>query len=625
MASISSKSRLDKQSRPKFNRRKLKRGTSSFHGSKHKYSFKTPSHSTNSRRRKTAKVSKLRNEAHGLQRTKHRLRLMKIARRLTRKDVQCLLFVAGGIIPKEVAKKVCSGLELFQQLEWCESLWLDKHSQLKEWLQCIGRQDLASKLLGLQHGASDNSTPVETHRFLLLKISNHLSTDEIQQLLFLCPSIPEASSEEIKEGYKLFCELENQEVLGPHNYGYLVQRLEHIGRIDLAKLLVVETGVPDVPSSLKGPNQTLDHIFYVKQTQYIFYRNELSRLTANDHEWRVMIKTTWEDMKHIFAMDTPIVHQWPCFHDQIDTETAKIDPRLISLTLQSISTFAAGYHAHIQTRAESKSFDVDALKPHVEECLDSFTQFNKVLMPTRWNVSSRRRIQERQAERKDPVGTPANNACRCVTDICSGLMDSHQLNNIIAEVGCKLRTIESVTYSAWAYVPMLQWLAMLVHMVRFCRLDITKYLHDLVSVIDTHKNHISQSYGMLTEILGKEVMKTVDPLLNNMPFQASQLSPPNTTSYNHPNTILTPFYTFMISLFAQANGYPIDYPEVGKKLIEILFSDKIYNCQTHYSIDAVRKMAQAMSAEVETLKQSVEKACSSFAQRAIIEKLFNPS
>lgn len=290
MASISSKSRLDKQSRPKFNRRKLKRGTSSFHGSKHKYSFKTPSHSTNSRRRKTAKVSKLRNEVHGLQRTKHRLRLMKIARRLTRKDVQCLLFVAGGIIPKEVAKKVCSGLELFQQLEWCKSLWLNKHSQLKEWLQCIGRQDLASKLSGLQHGASDNSTPVETHRFLLLKISNHLSTDEIQQLLFLCPSIPEASSEEIKEGYKLFCELENQEVLGPHNYGYLVQRLEHIGRIDLAKLLVVETGVPDVPSSLKGPNQTLDHIFYVKQTQYIFYRNELSRLTANDRSRDIL----WE-------------------------------------------------------------------------------------------------------------------------------------------------------------------------------------------------------------------------------------------------------------------------------------------------------------------------------------------
>ena len=535
-------------------------------------------------------------------------------------------FVCGysDAIPKEVAEKVSSGLELFQQLEWCKSLCQNKHSQLKEWLQCIGRQDLASKLSGLQPDG-DGSKLVETHRFLLLKISNHLSYDEIQQLLFLCPSIPEASSQEIKEGYKFFCELENQEVLAPQNYGYLIQRLEHIGRIDLAKLLVMETGIPDIPTSLKSPSQTLDHIFHVKQTQYIFYRNELSRLTANYHEWGVMIKTTWENMKQIFAMDAPMIYQWPYFHEQIGTKTAKINPRLVSATLQNISTFAAGYHAHVRTRAESKSFHADAVKPYIEECLDSFTQFNEALMPTQWNVSSRQRIQELQAERKDPVGLPANSACRCITDICKGLMDSHQLNSIIAEVGRKLGTIESVTYSAWAYVPMLQWLAVLVHMARCGRLDVSKYLHDLVSVIDTHKNHIAQSYGMLMGILGKEVMKIVDPLFKNMPFHASHPSSLDSTPYNHPNTILTPFYTFVISLLAQAHGYPVDYPEVGRKLIEILFSEKIYNRQTHCSIDAIRKMAQAMSAEVENLKKSIEKACSSFAQRAIIEKLFNPS
>ena len=261
------------------------------------------------------------------------MRLLNIAQRLTRKDVQCILFVAGDTIPKEIAKKIHSGLELFQQLEWHNSLCLNNP---KGWLQSIGRHDLASKLPELQHeGCNDLSLccdeegkrkHVDVHRFLLLRISNCLSNAEVQQLLFLCPSIPEASSHKSKEGYKRFRELENQEVQGPKNYSYLIQCLEHIGRIDLAKLLVIETGlIPDTPSSLKSPNQTLDHILHVKRTQYISYRYELSRLMTNDHEWGVMIKTTWEDMKKIFAMDTPVIYQCPYFQEQVGARTTYSD------------------------------------------------------------------------------------------------------------------------------------------------------------------------------------------------------------------------------------------------------------------------------------------------------------
>ena len=198
----------------------------------------------------------------------------------------------------------------------------------------------------------------------------------------------------------------------------------HIGRIDLAKLLVIETGlILDTPSSLKSPNQTLDHILHVKRTQYISHRYELSRLMTNDHEWGVMIKTTWEDMKKIFAMDTPVIYQCPYFQDQVGTRTTVINSQLISLTLQNVSTFAEWYHAHIKIRAESKSYDADMVRPFVENCLDSFIKFNEALMPTQWNVSSRQRIQELQAKRRDPVGIPANSACRCITDVCKGLIN----------------------------------------------------------------------------------------------------------------------------------------------------------------------------------------------------------
>ena len=149
-------------------------------------------------------------------------------------------------------------------------------------------------------------------------------------------------------------------------------------------------------------------------------------------------------------------------------------------------------------------------------------------------------------------------------------MDSDRLDGITAVADHKLQTIESITYSAWVYVPMLQWLAKLVHMARCCRLDITKHFHNLVSVVLTHGNHICQSYGMLMDILGKEVMKMVDPYLHNTPFLASQPLSCDCMPYDHPNTVLTPFYTFIISLLAQARGFPINYPEVGRKLIETL-------------------------------------------------------
>ena len=189
----------------------------------------------------------------------------------------------------------------------------------------------------------------------------------------------------------------------------------------------------------------------------------------------------------------------------------------------------------------------------------------------------------------------------------------------------KLLTIESISYSAWAYMLMLQWLAMLVHMARHSKLDLAKYSGSLVSVVLTHKDHIFQSYEMLVDILGEEVMKLVDPLLQNISTSVrTQGSPYSSNSYNHPNTILGAFYTFIISLLAQSHGYPIDSTEVGRRLIDVFYNNQdLYNCQIRSCVSAARKMAHAMSTEVENLRKSIERSYSSFAQRAIIEKLLN--
>ena len=209
MAPNSLKIKLVKGRRLKFKNRGLKSVTLFYRWQlKHPYCYKRGLRRPSCSIRWSKKRIKRATVRNKVEKTKHRLRLLNIAQRLTRKDVQCILFVAGDTIPKEIALKIHSGLELFQQLEWHNSLCLNKPSHLKEWLQSIKRHDLASKLPELQQeGCNDLSLCcdeegkrklVDVHRFLLLRISNCLSNAEVQQLLFLCPSIPETSSQKIQ-------------------------------------------------------------------------------------------------------------------------------------------------------------------------------------------------------------------------------------------------------------------------------------------------------------------------------------------------------------------------------------------------------------------------------------------
>ena len=63
--------------------------------------------------------------------TKHCLRLLHIARKLTREDVECLRLVVGDIILRKIAKDIQSGLRLFQQLKWRGASVLNDYDQLR--------------------------------------------------------------------------------------------------------------------------------------------------------------------------------------------------------------------------------------------------------------------------------------------------------------------------------------------------------------------------------------------------------------------------------------------------------------------------------------------------------------
>ena len=76
------------------------------------------------------------------------------------------------------------------------------------------------------------------YHLLLTNLSQRLSKDDLKSLIFSCGNIlPRFAADNITAGTDLFRELSQRGHLGPSNYDYLRDKLEQVGRSDLASLL----------------------------------------------------------------------------------------------------------------------------------------------------------------------------------------------------------------------------------------------------------------------------------------------------------------------------------------------------------------------------------------------------
>ena len=73
---------------------------------------------------------------------------------------------------------------------------------------------------------------------LMTSLSQRLSKDDLKHLIFSCGAVlPSFAADNITAGIDLFRELQQRGHLGPSNYDYLRDKLELVGRSDLASLL----------------------------------------------------------------------------------------------------------------------------------------------------------------------------------------------------------------------------------------------------------------------------------------------------------------------------------------------------------------------------------------------------
>ena len=102
------------------------------------------------------------------------------------------------------------------------------------------------------------SSRPSTHRRLLLKISKHLSKEDVKEIAFLSEDfLPPSEVAGNSSGVDLMRGLEKHGRVGPGNYHYLLSCLEDVGRLDLAELLLSESPsqIPYMPQSFTATCQ----------------------------------------------------------------------------------------------------------------------------------------------------------------------------------------------------------------------------------------------------------------------------------------------------------------------------------------------------------------------------------
>ena len=87
-----------------------------------------------------------------------------------------------------------------------------------------------------------SNNDMSSYRYLLLELSNSLTTAELQELKFLCADvIPAGRLERINRGFELFGALEQLNMLSEENRDFLASKLIAVNRNDLRdKLLGIQ-------------------------------------------------------------------------------------------------------------------------------------------------------------------------------------------------------------------------------------------------------------------------------------------------------------------------------------------------------------------------------------------------
>ena len=264
--------------------------------------------------------------------------LTDLSQRLSKDDIGNLVFSCGHAIPRSVAEKITTGTHLFQELKQRGHLGPGNYDYLRKHLVLVGRHDLASMLPDVAEVLFGRSTvrdkgyfgccispvlpesgdetslvspsvlqfchPQNESRVLLMRLSEHLTAEDVKKLAFLMfPS----------HSHGCLTAIELAELIerkgGLNSIGmitHISSSLEVVGRVDLAKLFysLKASQVFLCSNSLSTSNQQLNlkmSLFvHSKLQSYDFYMRALTEVENDNNVRAKLLNPLGEKAKKFF-------------------------------------------------------------------------------------------------------------------------------------------------------------------------------------------------------------------------------------------------------------------------------------------------------------------------------------
>ena len=258
-----------------------------------------------------------------------------------------------------------------------------------------------------------------------------------------------------------------------------------------------------------------------------------------------------------------------------------------------------------------------------------FDRFSEALADSGWNQDGRQDPIIRRTKRDFPVDTQAQSACKAIADLCEGLPCGKKIEE--AEDLVKEEIFKFVTsiYACWYSTPMYQWMRTLIQLAASSKLDLTKYRKHFIRVVTRHREPIIQYYSKFTRLLGRDILRTVDPILNmpqpeTSPSEETTDSTPTTDTYDHLEYMAVYWYMYLLQLVALTCDSSSSQWEMAEKLAKIHLECHLNSTAEIFkaSMEVAGKLITATNARVESFRLRAIQLCpESSAEKLLLSKL----
>ena len=498
----------------------------------------------------------------------------------------------------------------------------------------------------------------------LLKVYQSLDEKDVQNLVYISPEC----SEDVQSGREYFLQLEKKGLLSPISYDYVLDRLTIVGREDVAIALMeriyqsphtprtlsthllarlLASGKEDMavqlmhrkcrvqrlPNELSLPHQTLLLIFNAKEAICARHRTAVAKLrdpTFLQAEMGWLVKAYYRyTLSQSTKMDMEAtMYHWPSLSVFEDSGALG---ELLRKTLESIFSFTDAFSMHVRTIINTENIQLESIKPSAITCNMAFDNFIEALTDTEWNCDGREDALNHKKRRDCPIGIHAQSACKSIADLCEGLPCGRSVEEAEESAKQDISTIDSCMYFCWYSTHMLHWMRTIIQMAASSRLDLTKYCEDIITVAAAHREVIVKNHNKFTQILGQEIMKVVDLVLN-IPKHEETLSgySMNAATYagdafDHPDSMAVYFYLYLIQLVVLAcnssrSSSPWELAKYFSSAQQVFGKSYIRNLKV--AMEVASKTVTAVHTRVEDLRAKAIHLCpEASAERLLLSRI----